>query len=528
LTGQCEECRKKRLTSQRRSDIQAEPSTVPPIVQEVLRSPGQPLDAHTRAFMEPHFGHDFSRVRVHTDARAAESAWAVDALAYTVGRNVVFGAGQYVPASSAGQRLLAHELTHVVQQNCPGVSERHERLRFAPQSDATESEARTTAQSFLAGKVSHVAQGHARAQLQRQPSGAGSAPTREQEIIEFEADRGHFEQAQKEHFESIGEIVREHLLKAAGFVGGKRPTTPDEALKVVGMWGLTLQILTTQLPHLSQSLSGSVQPGQHASATVAQQQQTLIAALTAQGQQTFQQMLTTVRSEPFWKQHLDTQEIFIFPDITGTNRYGGYTQRGTGQTAEGLTIPVFVIHIDKDKLEAGQIEESVAILIHELSHTLYEPQLIQRSLKSFTNSLAELLADHPTIAAMRQGAQDAAAARQIHIRRISQILYEQTGYGEAEIFVHLQQLTHQPPVPVGGQSIPGSRYILAEVEAYVKKLRGIGLPPRMLSGILRTLARRVALLYDRRIAAAPQGSKQRQLLELNKEQALAILSIAAG
>jgi hypothetical protein len=147
LTGQCEECSKKRLTSQRRSDIQAEPSTVPPIVQEVLRSPGQPLDAHTRAFMEPRFGHDFSRVRVHTDARAAESAWAVDALAYTVGRNVVFGAGQYVPASSAGQQLLAHELTHVVQQNLPGVAERHERLRFVPESDATESEARTTAQS---------------------------------------------------------------------------------------------------------------------------------------------------------------------------------------------------------------------------------------------------------------------------------------------------------------------------------------------------------------------------------------------
>src|SRR5215213_2287429 len=72
LTGECEECRKKRLTSQRRADDQAEPSTVPPIVREVLRSSGQPLDADTRAFMEPRFGHDFSRVLVHTDARAAE------------------------------------------------------------------------------------------------------------------------------------------------------------------------------------------------------------------------------------------------------------------------------------------------------------------------------------------------------------------------------------------------------------------------------------------------------------------------
>ncbi len=88
----------------------------PGIVHDVLRSSGQPLDASTRAFMEPRFGHDFSGVRVHTDARAAESARAVNALAYTVGSNVVFGEGQYAPGSGSGQRLLAHELTHVVQQ----------------------------------------------------------------------------------------------------------------------------------------------------------------------------------------------------------------------------------------------------------------------------------------------------------------------------------------------------------------------------------------------------------------------------
>lgn len=72
----------------------------PPIVQEVLRSPGQPLDAVTRAFMEPRFGHDFSQVRVHNDARASQSARAVNALAYTVNRDIVFGNGQYSPATS--------------------------------------------------------------------------------------------------------------------------------------------------------------------------------------------------------------------------------------------------------------------------------------------------------------------------------------------------------------------------------------------------------------------------------------------
>jgi outer membrane protein OmpA-like peptidoglycan-associated protein len=92
------------------------PDEVPPIVHETIRSPGQPLDAETRAFMEPRFGHDFSKVRVHTDARAAESARSVNALAYTVGRDVVFGAGQYAPGRHSGRTLIAHELTHVVQQ----------------------------------------------------------------------------------------------------------------------------------------------------------------------------------------------------------------------------------------------------------------------------------------------------------------------------------------------------------------------------------------------------------------------------
>jgi len=88
-----------------------------PVVQEVLRSPGRPLDLAVRAFMEPRFGHDFSRVRVHADAKAAESAREVNALAYTLGRDVVFGGGRYVPGTSAGQKLLAHELTHVIQQS---------------------------------------------------------------------------------------------------------------------------------------------------------------------------------------------------------------------------------------------------------------------------------------------------------------------------------------------------------------------------------------------------------------------------
>ena len=87
-----------------------------PAIQNVLGSSGQPLDAITRSFFEPRFGSDLSQVRVHADERAAESARAIDALAYTSGSEIVFGAGQYAPQTHEGQRLLAHELVHVHQQ----------------------------------------------------------------------------------------------------------------------------------------------------------------------------------------------------------------------------------------------------------------------------------------------------------------------------------------------------------------------------------------------------------------------------
>jgi hypothetical protein len=80
------------------------------------QSGGQPLDSPTRAFFEPRFGYDFSRVRIHADDKAAESAKSIGALAYTVGSNITFGGGRYQPSGHEGRRLLAHELTHVVQQ----------------------------------------------------------------------------------------------------------------------------------------------------------------------------------------------------------------------------------------------------------------------------------------------------------------------------------------------------------------------------------------------------------------------------
>jgi hypothetical protein len=122
---QCESCKAGQPALRRRvggAPAGASPPTVDaPAVQAVIGTSGQPLDRAARGVMEARFGHDFSAVRVHADAAAARSAEAVDALAYTVGTHVVFGTGRYAPQSLPGQRLLAHELTHVVQQSAGGA-----------------------------------------------------------------------------------------------------------------------------------------------------------------------------------------------------------------------------------------------------------------------------------------------------------------------------------------------------------------------------------------------------------------------
>lgn len=91
--------------------------TIAEDIRIISPSRGSTLDSRTREFMESRFGYDFSEVRVHTDARAAESARAMNSLAYTVGQDIVFGDGQYNSSTEEGRRLLAHELTHVVQGN---------------------------------------------------------------------------------------------------------------------------------------------------------------------------------------------------------------------------------------------------------------------------------------------------------------------------------------------------------------------------------------------------------------------------
>lgn len=118
--GQCDQCNEKADAIRRapRSHSGGEAAgevEAPAIVHDVLRSPGEPLDAAARARLQPLFGHDFRQVRVHTDARAADSARSINARAYAAGAHIAFGAHQYAPGTAAGLRLLSHELAHVLQ-----------------------------------------------------------------------------------------------------------------------------------------------------------------------------------------------------------------------------------------------------------------------------------------------------------------------------------------------------------------------------------------------------------------------------
>jgi len=153
--GECEDCKKKKqVPLQRHANGFATPPVAPAIVHEVLRSPGQALDSATLAFMEPRFRQDFSEVRVHIDERSAESARAVSAHAYTVGRHVVFGSGRYAPQTTSGRSLLSHELTHVVQQSA--TSDVAGEPRIGEVQDAAEREA-AQAETIQPGQSTPIA-----------------------------------------------------------------------------------------------------------------------------------------------------------------------------------------------------------------------------------------------------------------------------------------------------------------------------------------------------------------------------------
>ena len=171
LEGECDECRAGLV--QRSPAGFANSTAAPAIVHDVVQSQGRPLDDRTRSFMDPRFGHDFSRVRVHTDARAGESAEAIGAHAYTLGSDIVFGAGAYAPRTARGLRLLAHELVHVLQQEGEGPLPT-DALTIGPAGDRHETEADRAADEVLADRAPRVPPfaGRGVSRLSRVPRGS--------------------------------------------------------------------------------------------------------------------------------------------------------------------------------------------------------------------------------------------------------------------------------------------------------------------------------------------------------------------
>lgn len=178
--GSCQRCDAESTVLRRRAaGPAASPAVAPPVVHDVVGSAGRPLDGQTRSFFETSFGRDFSQVRVHTDARAAQSASAVDAVAYTHGHHIVFGAGQYSPATSSGRELLGHELTHTIQQSGASSSSSAAAIEIGAADSAAEREAESASQTVRSGRplVRGSVSGFT---LQRQaaaaPAAAGAGP----------------------------------------------------------------------------------------------------------------------------------------------------------------------------------------------------------------------------------------------------------------------------------------------------------------------------------------------------------------
>jgi Domain of unknown function (DUF4157) len=160
-----------------------------PVRDVVDSGGGEPLDGGTRSLMESRFDNDFSDVRVHTDAKASDSAKSVNAHAYTVGSNVVFRSGMYEPESERGQRLLAHELTHVVQQRSGPVSGTPAAggILLSDPSDAFEQAAERNADRVMAGDATSAGPA-ATSAVQREEAQEEEEPTAQTFAVQREEE----------------------------------------------------------------------------------------------------------------------------------------------------------------------------------------------------------------------------------------------------------------------------------------------------------------------------------------------------
>jgi hypothetical protein len=216
--GECEECGQKQQLQRKGSEPVS--ASAPSSVEKVLQTAGTPLDRESRSFFESRFGVDFSKVRIHTGAEAANSAADVAAKAYTVGNSIAFGNGQFSPHTQEGRRLLAHELTHVVQQNgggravakSPPAVQRKVILTHAEMKDKERRDF-LTARARDWGSHQHLA-----AQIMHEMAAAGDSFDFEDddelktEIVKRISTVAHMKESQQE----VGKVPG-HLKKAFGY-----------------------------------------------------------------------------------------------------------------------------------------------------------------------------------------------------------------------------------------------------------------------------------------------------------------------
>ncbi|MCF6407758.1 DUF4157 domain-containing protein [Chitinophaga filiformis] len=327
---------------------------------------------------------------------------------------------------------------------------------------------------------------------------------------------------QAEESRKLGEQIRKAILDR--MTGGKAPANAAEALQIAGTWGVTMQKILKKLGGISTATGSAVT---NASAEVegpAAQQRRLEAALTPAGRETFMKMLVKVQQEPFWAKHFANTTIYVFPDLAADSPYRGFTQHGTRTMTDDSGVdrsaPLHIIHMKKDMFDKGEFEWAAASLVHELSHTIFE-NITGRAMEGFHKELAQLIADDPQIVALR-GSSATAADREKQVKDISQLLYNASAYAEEEVFVHLQQLTHQPDVG----AVPGPDYIKERVTIYLKNLFRMKLPTPVLREVIKNLASQTRILYQARIAALPARSRERLDMEYNLEMAKLTLRLA--
>lgn len=233
--GECEPCKKRaiqrkatqgnRLTDDARS-----------LIEETLGNGGRPLDEQTRHRMERHFGEDFSGVRIHSGAAASKSARAVNALAYTVGPHVVFDSGRYAPHSESGRGLLAHELTHVVQQRSMG--RQTQRFELGAQEDALEREADRNAAAITRSPTPDIAVRH-RAGEPRLSRASAGAP----DAADLTRELGH---VPRSGLQFIPDTVRDTAVGPPEVRGGLLSSGGPQ-LKVIVGENLTLRTMAVEL-----------------------------------------------------------------------------------------------------------------------------------------------------------------------------------------------------------------------------------------------------------------------------------------